>query len=39
MIIFLQYPKKLKQNHLVVQIGGILLKDYLVQVKFVQYPP
>jgi hypothetical protein len=27
------------KNHLVVKIGGILLKDYLVQVKVVQYPP
>ena len=34
MIIFLQYPKIWKQNHLVVKIGGIL-----VQVKVVQYPP
>jgi hypothetical protein len=39
MIIVLQYPKNFKQNHLVVKIGGILLKDYVVQVKVVQYPP
>ena len=39
MIMFLQHPKKLKQNHLVVKICGILLKDYLVQVKVVQSSP
>ena len=38
MIIFLQYPKKLQQNHLVVKIGGILLKDYLVQVNSFNTP-
>jgi hypothetical protein len=35
---FSTISEKIKQNHLVVKIDGILIKDYLVQVKVVQYP-
>jgi hypothetical protein len=35
---FSTISEKIKQNHLVVKIDGILLKDYLVQVKVVHYP-